>query len=40
MKDRIGSVGAMYVYFNNDISGHAVNNARTLRHMLGLHAPV
>ena len=28
MKSRIGSVRAIYAYFNNDISGHALNNAR------------
>jgi len=31
-----GNVRAIYAYFNNDISGHALNNARTLKQMMGI----
>jgi uncharacterized protein YecE (DUF72 family) len=31
-------LSAAYVYFNNDIGGHAIRNARTLRALLGLDA--
>ncbi len=31
-----GRLRAAYVYFNNDIGGHAIRNARTLRELLGL----
>jgi uncharacterized protein YecE (DUF72 family) len=31
-----GRVRAIYAYFNNDISGHALNNARTLKKILGV----
>ena len=30
------SARAVYVYFNNDVSGHALNNARTLKQILGI----
>lgn len=36
--ERIAGMGDLretYVYFNNDIGGHAVHNARTLRELLG-----
>jgi len=29
-------LSAAYLYFNNDIGGHAIRNARTLRELLGL----
>ena len=29
-------VGAIYAYFNNDVGGHAINNATTLRRLLGV----
>lgn len=29
------NLSAIYVYFNNDIGGHAINNAKTLRELLG-----
>ena len=28
-------IRAIYAYFNNDVSGHALNNARTLKQMMG-----
>lgn len=34
LKSQLPSVRAVYAYFNNDISGHALNNARTLRLMM------
>ncbi len=36
MKAQMKSVRAVYAYFNNDISGHAVNNARTLKRILAV----
>ena len=36
MKSRIGSVRAIYAYFNNDIEGHALDNARTLKRIMGI----
>ena len=36
MKSQMGCVRAIYAYFNNDISGHALNNARTLKQILGV----
>jgi uncharacterized protein YecE (DUF72 family) len=30
-----GELRQVFVYFNNDTGGHAIRNARTLRHMLG-----
>lgn len=36
MKSQIGDARAVYAYFNNDISGHALNNARTLKRIMGL----
>ncbi len=35
LKAEIPNVRAIYAYFNNDVSGHALNNARTLREMMG-----
>jgi uncharacterized protein YecE (DUF72 family) len=29
-------LSAAYIYFNNDIGGHAIRNARTLRELLGI----
>ena len=34
LKSQIPNVRAIYAYFNNDISGHALNNARTLKSMM------
>jgi uncharacterized protein YecE (DUF72 family) len=28
-------LSAVYVYFNNDVGGHAIENAKTLKHMVG-----
>jgi uncharacterized protein YecE (DUF72 family) len=36
LKAQIAGVRAIYAYFNNDISGHALNNARTLRQIMGV----
>jgi uncharacterized protein YecE (DUF72 family) len=36
IKGQIGAARAIYAYFNNDLGGHALNNARTLRRILGL----
>lgn len=36
IKGQINSVRAIYAYFNNDIGGHALNNARTLKKILGV----
>lgn len=36
MKSQAGSVRALYAYFNNDAEGHALENARTLKRMMGL----
>jgi uncharacterized protein YecE (DUF72 family) len=33
---QIPNVRAIYAFFNNDISGHALNNARTLRQIMGI----
>jgi uncharacterized protein YecE (DUF72 family) len=30
-----GSLRKVFVYFNNDLGGHAIRNARRLRQMLG-----
>jgi len=38
--DWSSQLSAAYLYFNNDIGGHAIRNARTLREMLGLQQPV
>ena len=35
LKAQIPNVRAIHAYFNNDVSGHALNNARTLRQMMG-----
>jgi uncharacterized protein YecE (DUF72 family) len=32
----MSSVRAIYAYFNNDVSGHALNNARTLKQIMGV----
>lgn len=34
LSDRRGQVRAIYTYFNNDIDGHAIHNAGTLRELL------
>jgi uncharacterized protein YecE (DUF72 family) len=36
LKSQAAGVRAIYAYFNNDISGHALNNARTLKQILGV----
>jgi len=36
LKAQIPNVRAIYAYFNNDVSGHALNNARTLKQMMGI----
>ena len=36
LKAQIPNVRAIYAYFNNDVSGHALNNARTLRRIMGV----
>jgi uncharacterized protein YecE (DUF72 family) len=36
--DLAAGVKTVYIYFNNDVQGHAVENARTLRRMLGATA--
>jgi uncharacterized protein YecE (DUF72 family) len=35
IRSQIGSARAAYAYFNNDISGHALKNAQTLKQILG-----
>jgi uncharacterized protein YecE (DUF72 family) len=34
IKDHIKEVHSVYAYFNNDVSGHAINNAKTLKELL------
>ena len=34
LQSQIPNVRAIYAYFNNDVSGHALNNARTLRQLM------
>lgn len=36
MRAQAPHVRAVYAYFNNDISGHALNNARTLKQIMGV----
>jgi uncharacterized protein YecE (DUF72 family) len=36
LKSQMGNVRAIYAYFNNDISGHAIHNARTLKQIMGV----
>ncbi|OHB62695.1 MAG: hypothetical protein A2Y76_04140 [Planctomycetes bacterium RBG_13_60_9] len=36
MKSQMSTARVIYAYFNNDISGHAVNNARTLKQIMGI----
>ncbi|MHC4519416.1 MAG: DUF72 domain-containing protein [Planctomycetota bacterium] len=36
LNDQRGKVRAIYAYFNNDIEGHAINNAKTLRQLLSV----
>jgi uncharacterized protein YecE (DUF72 family) len=36
MKSQAADVRAMYAYFNNDISGYALDNARTLKRLVGV----
>jgi uncharacterized protein YecE (DUF72 family) len=40
LKDFAGGLDAVYVYFNNDHLGYAVENARTLHELLGFAAAV
>ena len=35
LADQRDKVRAMYAYFNNDVEGHAINNATTLKRLLG-----
>jgi uncharacterized protein YecE (DUF72 family) len=34
LREQTRNVRAVYAYFNNDVEGHAINNARTLRRFL------
>jgi len=34
IKSQIAHARAVYIYFNNDVGGHAINNARTLKRIL------
>ena len=34
LRDQASKVRVVYAYFNNDVEGHAINNARTLRSFL------
>ena len=34
LQDQTQSVVAVYAYFNNDVEGHAIRNAQTLRQMM------
>ncbi len=36
LKALVPHVHAIYAYFNNDVSGHALNNARTLKQIMGV----
>jgi uncharacterized protein YecE (DUF72 family) len=36
MKGQAGNVRAIYAYFNNDIDCHALENARTLKRIMGV----
>jgi uncharacterized protein YecE (DUF72 family) len=36
IKSQAGVVRAVYAYFNNDVGGHAINNAQTLKQFVGL----
>jgi uncharacterized protein YecE (DUF72 family) len=36
IQGQISRVRAMYAYFNNDVGGHALDNARTLKKILGI----
>lgn len=36
IQGQVTGARAVYVYFNNDVSGHALNNARTLKQILGI----
>ena len=36
LKAQSPNVRAIYAYFNNDISGHALNNAQTLKQIMGV----
>jgi len=36
MKAQMKDVRAIYAYFNNDISGHAIHNARTLKRIMAV----
>ncbi len=36
LKALVPELHAIYAYFNNDISGHALNNARTLKQIMGV----
>jgi uncharacterized protein YecE (DUF72 family) len=36
MMSQAGTVRAIYAYFNNDVNGHALNNAKTLKQIMGV----
>ncbi len=36
LRDQAKNVRAVYAYFNNDVEGHAINNAKTLKTLLGV----
>ena len=36
LRDQTKTVRAVYAYFNNDLEGHAINNAKMLKRLLGL----
>lgn len=36
IEEQAANVRAVYAYFNNDVEGHAINNANTLKRLLGL----
>jgi uncharacterized protein YecE (DUF72 family) len=36
LRSQVPNVRAIYAYFNNDVSGHALNNARTLKQIMGV----
>jgi uncharacterized protein YecE (DUF72 family) len=39
LKDQAKNVRAVYAYFNNDVQGHAINNAKQLRSLLNSGLP-
>jgi uncharacterized protein YecE (DUF72 family) len=36
LQDQAATAGAVYAYFNNDVAGHAIHNATTLKRILGV----